>query len=90
MIEFQYDIIGKLLANRLTKIIISVANAEQSTFTKGQILNKPPRLNEIVDLFKDNRKKHIIFNMHFKECDYLSWGLFHREHGEIEIWIKVV
>ncbi|GJU24193.1 RNA-directed DNA polymerase, eukaryota, reverse transcriptase zinc-binding domain protein [Tanacetum coccineum] len=49
LIGCQYKIIGKILANRLSKVIGSCISSEQSAFIKGRnILDGPLVLNEVI------------------------------------------
>ena len=50
LIWCQYKIIGKLLANRLSRVIDHVVSKEQSAFIKGRfILDDPMILNEVMN-----------------------------------------
>lgn len=58
LIGFQYKVIAKVLANRLSKVIDSVISNSQSAFIKGrQILDEPLILNEIVHNYRRKKKK---------------------------------
>lgn len=75
MIGFQYKIIGKLLANRLTEVIGLVVSLEQSAFIKGkQILDGPFLLNEVVAWCKTYSNPLLFFKVDFDEAyDSFSW-----------------
>ncbi|GJZ09996.1 RNA-directed DNA polymerase, eukaryota, reverse transcriptase zinc-binding domain protein [Tanacetum coccineum] len=66
---------GKLIANRLAKVINKIVSHEQSTFIAGRhILDGPLILSEIVELFKEKKKKLIIFKVDFEKAfDSVSW-----------------
>nr|GEV88907.1 RNA-directed DNA polymerase, eukaryota [Tanacetum cinerariifolium] len=50
LIGFQYKIVAKFLANRLSKVIDSIISNEQSAFISGrQILDGPLILSEVID-----------------------------------------
>nr|GFA90871.1 reverse transcriptase domain, reverse transcriptase zinc-binding domain protein [Tanacetum cinerariifolium] len=56
LIECQYKIIGKLLANRLAMVIDSIVIPEQSGFIKGrQILDGPMMLNFLFEVMNKMR-----------------------------------
>nr|GEV41030.1 RNA-directed DNA polymerase, eukaryota [Tanacetum cinerariifolium] len=56
LIECQYKIIGKLLANRLAMVIDSIVIPEQSTFIKGrQILDGPMIINFLFEVMNKMR-----------------------------------
>nr|GEV58519.1 RNA-directed DNA polymerase, eukaryota, reverse transcriptase zinc-binding domain protein [Tanacetum cinerariifolium] len=58
LIGCQYKIIGKLLENRLSSVIKSCMNLEQSTFIKGKnILDGPLIINEVMAWFCKRKKE---------------------------------
>ncbi|GJR12888.1 hypothetical protein Tco_0795540 [Tanacetum coccineum] len=62
LIECQYKIIGKILANRLSLVVDELISHEKSAFIKGrQILHGPLILNEIVSWCK-SRKEQALFS----------------------------
>ncbi|KAL6508840.1 hypothetical protein OROHE_021399 [Orobanche hederae] len=75
LVGLQYKIIGKLLANRLTGVIGSLVGLEQSAFIKGrQILDGPLILEEIINWYKDQEKRLLVFKVDFEKAyDSLSW-----------------
>ncbi|GKC45535.1 putative RNA-directed DNA polymerase, eukaryota, reverse transcriptase zinc-binding domain protein [Tanacetum coccineum] len=75
LIGFQYKIIAKILANRLSKVINSIISQEQSAFISGrQILDGPLILSEIIDWYKIRNKKLLLFKVDFeKDFDSVSW-----------------
>ncbi|GJZ21486.1 putative RNA-directed DNA polymerase, eukaryota, reverse transcriptase zinc-binding domain protein [Tanacetum coccineum] len=79
LIGFQYKIIGKLLANRLSMVIGNCVSFEQSTFIKGRnVLDGPLVLNECMAWYRKRKKALMVFKVHFEKafdslrCDYLD------------------
>ncbi|GKB56734.1 RNA-directed DNA polymerase, eukaryota, reverse transcriptase zinc-binding domain protein [Tanacetum coccineum] len=80
LIGIQYNIIAKILANRLSKVIDSLVSQEQSAFISGrQILDGPLILSEIIDWYKIQKKKMLLFKVDFENAfDSVSWRyLYH-------------
>ncbi|GJV14423.1 putative RNA-directed DNA polymerase, eukaryota, reverse transcriptase zinc-binding domain protein, partial [Tanacetum coccineum] len=75
LIGIQYNIIAKILANRLSKVIDSLVSQEQSAFISGrQILDGPLILSEIIDWYKIQKKKMLLFKIDFENAfDSVSW-----------------
>ncbi|GJZ58750.1 putative RNA-directed DNA polymerase, eukaryota, reverse transcriptase zinc-binding domain protein [Tanacetum coccineum] len=75
LIGFQYKIVAKILANRLSKVIDSIISHEQSAFVSGrQILDGPLILSEVIDWYKKRKKKLLLFKVDFEKAfDSLSW-----------------
>ncbi|GJR29739.1 putative RNA-directed DNA polymerase, eukaryota, reverse transcriptase zinc-binding domain protein [Tanacetum coccineum] len=75
LIGFQYKIVAKILANRLSKVIDSVISKEQSAFISGrQILDGPLILSEVIDWYKKRKKKLLLFKVDFEKAfDSVSW-----------------
>ncbi|GJT60613.1 putative RNA-directed DNA polymerase, eukaryota, reverse transcriptase zinc-binding domain protein [Tanacetum coccineum] len=56
LIGFQYKIVAKILANRLSKVMDSIISHEQSAFISGhQILDGPLILSEVIEWYKKKR-----------------------------------
>ncbi|GKA50550.1 putative RNA-directed DNA polymerase, eukaryota, reverse transcriptase zinc-binding domain protein [Tanacetum coccineum] len=69
LIGVHYKIIAKILATRLSKVIDKIVSKEQSAFIVGrQILNGPLNLSEIIDWFKNRKKKMLIFKVDFEKA----------------------
>ncbi|GKA94541.1 RNA-directed DNA polymerase, eukaryota, reverse transcriptase zinc-binding domain protein [Tanacetum coccineum] len=75
LIGIHYKIIAKILANRLSKVIDKIVSHEQSTFIAGrQILDGPLMLSEMIDWYKNRKKKMLIFKVDFEKAfDSISW-----------------
>ncbi|GJW06190.1 RNA-directed DNA polymerase, eukaryota, reverse transcriptase zinc-binding domain protein [Tanacetum coccineum] len=76
LIGFQYKIVAKILANRLSKVMDSIISQEQSAFISGrQILDGPLILSEVIEWYK--KKKMLLFKVDFKKAfDSVSWRFF--------------
>ncbi|GKB96337.1 RNA-directed DNA polymerase, eukaryota, reverse transcriptase zinc-binding domain protein [Tanacetum coccineum] len=56
LIGFQYKIVAKILANRLSKVMDSIISHEQSAFISGrQILDGPLILSEVIEWYKKKK-----------------------------------
>ncbi|GKA86255.1 putative RNA-directed DNA polymerase, eukaryota, reverse transcriptase zinc-binding domain protein [Tanacetum coccineum] len=75
-IGFQYKIVAKILANKLSKVMDSIISHEQSAFISGrQILNGPLILSEVIEWNKKKKKKMLLFKVDFEKAfDSVSWG----------------
>ncbi|GJY07164.1 RNA-directed DNA polymerase, eukaryota, reverse transcriptase zinc-binding domain protein, partial [Tanacetum coccineum] len=75
LIGCQYKIIGKLLANRLSRVIRSCVSVEQTAFIKGRnILDGPLILNECMAWYRKKKKKLMVFKVDFEKAyDSLRW-----------------
>ncbi|GKB45483.1 putative RNA-directed DNA polymerase, eukaryota, reverse transcriptase zinc-binding domain protein [Tanacetum coccineum] len=75
LIGFQYKIVAKILANRLSKVIDSIVSPEQSAFIVGrQILDGPLILSKVIDWYKKRKKKMLLFKVDFEKAfDSVSW-----------------
>ena len=75
LIGCQYKIVGKLLADRLSKVIGCVVGVEQSAFIKGRnILDGPLILNECMAWYRKRKKDLMVFKVDFEKAyDSLRW-----------------
>ncbi|GKC60665.1 RNA-directed DNA polymerase, eukaryota, reverse transcriptase zinc-binding domain protein [Tanacetum coccineum] len=75
LIGCQYKIIGKILANRLSKVIGSCISLEHLAFIKGRnILDGPLVLNEVMAWHRSRKKQLMIFKVYFEKAfDSLKW-----------------
>nr|GEV12839.1 putative RNA-directed DNA polymerase, eukaryota, reverse transcriptase zinc-binding domain protein [Tanacetum cinerariifolium] len=75
LINCQYKIIGKILANRLSLVIGSCISPEQSAFIKGSnILDGPLILNEVINWYRKRKENLMIFKVDFEKAfDSLRW-----------------
>ncbi|GJX39372.1 putative RNA-directed DNA polymerase, eukaryota, reverse transcriptase zinc-binding domain protein [Tanacetum coccineum] len=75
LIGMYYNIITKILANRLAKVVDKVVSPEQSAFISGkQILDGPLMLSELMAWYKKQNHKLIMFKVGFEKVyDTLSW-----------------
>nr|GEV18044.1 RNA-directed DNA polymerase, eukaryota, reverse transcriptase zinc-binding domain protein [Tanacetum cinerariifolium] len=71
----QYKIIGKLLANRLSRVIESCVSMAQSASIKGRnILDGPLILNGCMAWYRKRKKELLVFKVDFEKAfDYLRW-----------------
>nr|GEZ93247.1 hypothetical protein [Tanacetum cinerariifolium] len=76
LIGCQYKIIGKILANRLNKVIRSCISLVQSAFIKGRnILNGSLILNEVLAWYRKSKKDPMVFKVDFEKAfDSLRWN----------------
>ncbi|GKB57250.1 RNA-directed DNA polymerase, eukaryota [Tanacetum coccineum] len=69
LIGCQYKIIGKILVNRLSKVIGSVISPEQSAFIKGRnILDGPLILNEVMAWIRKRKQALMVFKVDFEKA----------------------
>nr|GEW38093.1 putative RNA-directed DNA polymerase, eukaryota, reverse transcriptase zinc-binding domain protein [Tanacetum cinerariifolium] len=75
LIDCQYKIIGKILANRLSLVIDEIVIPEQSAFIKGrQILDGPLILNEVIEWCKARNEQALMFKVDFQKAfDSVRW-----------------
>ncbi|GJZ17745.1 putative RNA-directed DNA polymerase, eukaryota, reverse transcriptase zinc-binding domain protein [Tanacetum coccineum] len=75
LIGIHYKIISKILANWLSKVIDKIASHEQFAFIAGcQILDGPLMLSEMIDWYKNRKKKMLIFKVDLEKAfDSVSW-----------------
>ncbi|GJR60381.1 retrovirus-related pol polyprotein from transposon TNT 1-94 [Tanacetum coccineum] len=75
LIGCQYKIIGKILANILSRVIGRCISPEQSAFIKGRnLLDGPLMLNEVMAWHRTRKKQLMIFKVDFKKTfDSLKW-----------------
>ncbi|GJX44795.1 RNA-directed DNA polymerase, eukaryota, reverse transcriptase zinc-binding domain protein [Tanacetum coccineum] len=80
LIDAQYKIIAKVLANRLSCVLDSIISFKQSAFVKNrQILDGPLMANEIIPWYKQKKKNLMIFKIDFtKAFDSVSWDFLDR------------
>ncbi|GKD08130.1 RNA-directed DNA polymerase, eukaryota, reverse transcriptase zinc-binding domain protein [Tanacetum coccineum] len=80
LIDVQYKIVAKVLANRLSKVIDKVVSKEQSAFISGRfILDGPLILSEIMSWYKKKKRNLMLFKVDFeKALDTVSWKF--RDH----------
>ncbi|GKA57864.1 putative RNA-directed DNA polymerase, eukaryota, reverse transcriptase zinc-binding domain protein [Tanacetum coccineum] len=81
IIGIHYKIIGKILANRLSKVVGKIVSYEQSTFIKDrQILDGPLILSEVIDwtsiLINDSPTSEFNVRRGLRQRDHLSPFLF--------------
>ncbi|GJX72023.1 RNA-directed DNA polymerase, eukaryota [Tanacetum coccineum] len=75
LIGCQYKIVGKILANRLSRVIGRLVSKEQSAFICGrQILDGPMILSEVIEWCNQKKKKAMIFKVDFEKAyDSVRW-----------------
>lgn len=77
LIGCQYEIVGKILANRIALVIDSIVSSEQYAFIKGrQILDGPLILNEVFSWCKAHKHQAIVFTVKFKKVYNSVWWNF--------------
>ncbi|GKC63932.1 RNA-directed DNA polymerase, eukaryota, reverse transcriptase zinc-binding domain protein [Tanacetum coccineum] len=75
LIGCQYKIVGKILANQLSKVIRNCISPEQLAFIKGRnILDGPLILNEVMAWYRKRKKDLMVFKVDFEKAfDSLRW-----------------
>ena len=69
LIRCHYNIIGKVLANRLSQVIGGCVSGVQSAFIKGHnILDGPLILNEVIGWYKRTKKQLMVFKVDFEKA----------------------
>nr|GFB90366.1 cysteine-rich receptor-like protein kinase [Tanacetum cinerariifolium]GFD17935.1 cysteine-rich receptor-like protein kinase [Tanacetum cinerariifolium] len=72
----MYNIISKILANRLVVVLGGLVNGIQSDFMADkQILDGPFILNELVQWCKKKKKQSLVFKVDFEKAyDSVKWN----------------
>ncbi|GKV01676.1 hypothetical protein SLEP1_g14215 [Rubroshorea leprosula] len=80
LIGCMYKIISKILANRLSKVLPSIINLNQSAFIGGrQIANGIVVANEVIHEAKRRKRSTLIFKADFEKAyDSVNWEFFNR------------
>ncbi|GJY91591.1 putative RNA-directed DNA polymerase [Tanacetum coccineum] len=75
LIESQYKVISKLLANRLSQVVNSVVNEVQTAYIKErQIIDGPLMVNEILAWVSKKKETLFILKVDFEKAfDSLDW-----------------
>ncbi|GJV19995.1 RNA-directed DNA polymerase, eukaryota, reverse transcriptase zinc-binding domain protein [Tanacetum coccineum] len=89
-IRSMYKIIGKLLANRLAKVVGDLISSEQSAFVKGrQIMDGPMILNEILNWYKKEKRKTLVFKVDFEKAyDTVCWDFLQEVMAKMGFGVK--
>ncbi|GJY35882.1 RNA-directed DNA polymerase, eukaryota, partial [Tanacetum coccineum] len=67
--KFWEVIVGKILANRLSRVIGRLVSKEQSAFIRGrQILDGPMIFSEVIEWCNQKKKKAMIFKVDFEKA----------------------
>ncbi|GJW34052.1 putative RNA-directed DNA polymerase [Tanacetum coccineum] len=76
LIGCQYNIISKVLANCLSKVISSVVGEVQTAFIKKcQIIDGPLMVDEIISWARKQKRRLMLFKVDFEKAfDSLSWN----------------
>ncbi|GKV43294.1 hypothetical protein SLEP1_g50605 [Rubroshorea leprosula] len=76
LIGVMYNILAKLLTNRLRKVIHKVIGEQQMAFIRGRQLAEGVVIaNEVIDEAKRNKKKSFLFKVDFEKVyDKVCWG----------------
>ncbi|GJU39610.1 putative reverse transcriptase domain-containing protein [Tanacetum coccineum] len=74
-LRFSLQIIAKILANKLSKVVDKIVSHEHTAFiTNCQILDGPLILSEVIDWYKKRKKKMLLFKVDFEKAfDSVSW-----------------
>ncbi|GJV48321.1 RNA-directed DNA polymerase, eukaryota [Tanacetum coccineum] len=90
LIGSMYKIIGKLLANRLAKVVGDLISSEQSAFVKGkQIMDGPMILNEILNWCKKEKRKTLVFKVEFEKAyDTVCWDFLQEVMAKMGFGLK--
>ncbi|GJU55875.1 putative RNA-directed DNA polymerase, eukaryota, reverse transcriptase zinc-binding domain protein [Tanacetum coccineum] len=75
LIGIHYNIVAKILANRLAKVRDSIISPKQFAFITGRkILDGPLILSETIDWYNKCKKKMMLLKVDFKKAfDSMSW-----------------
>jgi hypothetical protein len=78
-----YNLVAKVLASRLAKVLEDLIPKTQSAFLKGRNLVEGVMVvNEVTDFAKKTRKKCLIFKVDFEKAyDSVDWGFLDYMHG---------
>nr|GFB84728.1 RNA-directed DNA polymerase, eukaryota [Tanacetum cinerariifolium] len=89
LIGSMYNIISKILANRLVVVLGGLVNEIQSAFVADkQILDGPFILNELVQWCKKKKKQSLIFKVDFEKAyESVRWDDIMRKFGFGEKWL---
>ena len=69
LIGMRYNIIAKVLANRLSKVIDKVVSKEQSAFISGRcILDGSLMLSEIMSWYKKKKRNLMLIKVDFEKA----------------------
>lgn len=76
LLNTDYKIMSKALANRFTKHLPKLINASQTGFVKGRNISENIRtLSDIMEYLKDNSQPGILINIDFEKAfDSLNWN----------------
>nr|GEZ02441.1 RNA-directed DNA polymerase, eukaryota [Tanacetum cinerariifolium] len=93
LIGSLYQIIAKILANRLVGMLSGIVNEVQSAFVVDrQILDGPFILNEVIQCCKSKKKQALIFKVDFEKAyDSVRWDFLDdvlRKFGFGDKWHK--
>jgi hypothetical protein len=82
LVGSMYNILSKVLANRIRMIMSSVISDSQSAFIKGRnILDGILVANEVVDEARKCKMELLLFKVDFEKAyDSIEWGYFGRGH----------
>ncbi|GJV06477.1 RNA-directed DNA polymerase, eukaryota [Tanacetum coccineum] len=68
-IRAPFEVIGKILANRLSLVIDDIISQEQSAFIRGrQIMDGPLILNELISSCKTRKEQSLLFKVDFQKA----------------------
>ncbi|GJY97792.1 RNA-directed DNA polymerase, eukaryota, reverse transcriptase zinc-binding domain protein [Tanacetum coccineum] len=86
----KFEIIGKLLANRLSNVIGDCFSSIQSAFIKGRyILDGPLILNEILAKCRHQNKELLLFKVNFEKAfDSVRWDFLDAVMGKMGFGAK--
>jgi len=85
-----YNILSKILANILKKVLPSVIDVNQSAFLGGRrMLDNILVANETVDYLKNEKKSGVLVKVEFeKACDSVNWKFLYYMLGRLGFNVK--
>jgi exonuclease III len=92
LLNTDYKIITKLLANRLKKVLPSIINDEQTGYLENRFIGQNIRLLEDISFFtKQNNKPGIILSIDFEKAfDSVNWHFLYDTLKQLNFGDKII
>nr|GEV17416.1 RNA-directed DNA polymerase, eukaryota, reverse transcriptase zinc-binding domain protein [Tanacetum cinerariifolium] len=94
IIGIHYNLIAKILAKCLSKVIDKIIIHGQFAFISGRQILNPLMLIEVIDWYKTKKKKMLIFKVDYEKAfDFVSWkylGFMLHGHGFGFKWMSSI